>query len=96
MTMQIYSLRFSKKAIGGAGKVGLGGVAATFASLLGSGTATCVSCLATLLGFLGIGASGSLFLFNYRFYFVATIAILLILSIYFTSKKIAGVCINCK
>lgn len=95
ITMQIYSARFSKKLAVNLGKGGVvGGLGAVFASVLG--TASCASCLASLLGALGMGISGTLFFLRYKFYFVAGIVSLLLISLYFISKKINGTCDSCK
>ena len=58
------------------------------------GTASCSACIATVFGFLGF--SGVLFLVAYRDLIAVGSAILLLISLYFTSQKVLGVCKLCK
>lgn len=92
ITLQIYTYRVTKR-IDSVGKGGIGGFGTAFASIIG--TATCASCLAPLFGFLGIGFGGVIFTIQYRFYFVAGIIGLLLISLYFASKKIIDKCDVC-
>lgn len=80
---------------------------ATGASLVGSGTtgfvsgviatifgsATCGYCVAAFFGFLGIG--GVLFLIEYRTWITIAAIALMLISLYFTSRKVLGVCERC-
>ena len=69
-------------------------ISAFFAGIAGS--AFCASCLAPLFAFFGIGFSGVIFTLQYRFYFVAIIVAFMLVAIYLTSRKIVGVCEDCK
>lgn len=74
------------------GSGGLGGYVGVFAAVLG--TATCASCLVALFGFLGIGSI--IFLLNNQLYVVSMAIILLLISLYFSARKVNGVCKRCK
>ena len=94
LTMQVRLWKLPKATVQGIGK-GIGGSAgALFAGVAGS--AFCASCLVPFFALFGIGFSGVLFTLQYRFYFVAIIVILMFIAIYLTSKKVIGVCNNCK
>ena len=58
------------------------------------GSITCVACASTILGFLGIGTVT--FLLAYRFQIVLLSIIFILLSVYFTSRKILNLCDVCK
>lgn len=95
LTMQIFIFRNSigtKTKLASLGKGGLGGYTGIIGALFA--TATCAACLFALLGFLGL--STIIFLVNIRWYIVIGAIILLALSIYFSAKKINGVCEDCK
>ena len=53
-------------------------------------TASCASCVGSIFGFLGVG--GVFFLLEYRFYIVIASIALMLLSLYFTSLRVLGVC----
>ena len=82
-----------KQKIGGAGTATAGGLGALFAGIVG--TAFCASCLAPLFAIFGIGFGGVIFVLEYRFYFVAGITLLMLITIYLTARKINKVCISC-
>lgn len=88
VTMQIYSYKKTKKLQAGKGIVGAssGIIAGLF------GTAGCSSCLAALFGFLGFG--NVLFLLEHQVWITIIATSLILVSLYFTSKKITcgGVC----
>ena len=92
ITMQIYAMRYRRKAEG-IGATTAGGLGALFAGI--AGTASCASCLAPLFAFLGIGFGGVVFVLEYRWYFVVTITIVMLVAIYLTARKIKRVCISC-
>jgi len=92
ITMQAYVMR-QKQKIGGAGTATAGGLGALFAGIVG--TAFCASCLAPLFAIFGIGFGGVIFVLEYRFYFVAGITLLMLITIYLTARKINKVCISC-
>lgn len=56
------------------------------------GTATCASCLTTILGFLGIGTV--ITLLKYRWLITGITLTIMLLSLYFTTQKIQG-CKSC-
>ena len=95
LVMQVFIFRnsFSTKAkLVSVGSSGLGGYSVMFAAVLG--TATCASCLVALFGFLGFG--GIVFLMNNQPYIVGISLILLLISLYFLSRKVNGVCESCR
>lgn len=94
ITMQVYAMKAAKTTAQSIGSGVGGGASALFAGI--AGTAFCASCLAPLFAFFGIGFSGVIFTLQYRFYFVAAIAALMLAALYLTSKKIVGTCEDCK
>lgn len=93
ITMFVYALRLSKqstKLVGGSVGGVSGGLSALFAGIAGS--AACSACLAPLFAFFGIGFGGVLFVLEYRYYFIVGIAILMLVAIYLTARKIKMVC----
>jgi len=92
ITMQVYVMR-QKRKIGGVSTATAGGLGALFAGI--AGTAFCASCLAPLFAIFGIGFGGVIFVLEYRFYFVAGITLLMLITIYLTARKINKVCISC-
>ena len=74
------------------GQMSLGGLAGITASIFG--TVSCAACVASLFGFLGF--SGVLFLLQYRQAMTIGAIVLLVVSLYFTSQKVLGVCEICK
>ena len=92
ITMQLYTMSLRKK-VEGVGRTVGGGLGALFAGI--AGTAFCASCLAPLFALFGIGFGGVIFVLNYRFYFVATITLFMLIAIYLTAKKINKVCTSC-
>lgn len=95
IVMNIYILKNKGSAQDGAAMVGQGGTG-FFSGIIASvfGTATCASCVATIFGFLGIG--GVLFLLQYRTYITTVAIILLLISLYFTSKRVLNACESCR
>lgn len=67
-----------------------------FSGLVASvfGTATCGVCLATIFGYFGFGVV--LFLLTWRLYIVTFAIFLSLVSLYYLSNKITGVCQDCK
>lgn len=57
------------------------------------GSVTCVACASSILGFLGLGTVT--FLLSYRLPIVLLSSFFIILSIYFTSRKILNLCDVC-
>ncbi len=70
---------------------GVGGTAGVIASIFG--TASCTTCVSSLFGFLGLGTV--FFLLDYRSYIVFGSIILVLFSLYFTSKKVLNACEKC-
>lgn len=89
ITMQVYAMK-QKRSIKGVGTAVGGGVGALFAGV--AGTAFCASCLAPLFALFGIGFGGVLFVLEYRFYFVITIVVLMLIAIYLTARNITNSC----
>lgn len=91
-TMQVYVMR-RRRTTRGVGTVAGAGAGTLFAGIAGS--AFCASCLAPLFAFFGIGFGGVLVVLEYRFYIVAVTALLMLLAIYFTARKIQNACATC-
>jgi hypothetical protein len=98
LTMQMYLFRRTKTsrkktaALSG----GVTGVAGSFSGVLATvfATASCSSCAAALLGFLGSGAV--LFLVENRWWMTLATTTLLLISLYVSAKKVLGVCVRCE
>jgi len=76
------------RAMGQGAAGGYGGlVAALF------GTASCTSCLASVFGFMGFGTI--LFIAKYQWFILLAAIGIMVISIYFTSKRILGLCASC-
>lgn len=88
LTTQIYSFKKYKMLAKEAGTGMLGSSSGFIAGMFGS--ATCVSCISALFGFLGIGSV--IFLVNNRWWIVSIGMALVLLSLFFTSKRI----VNCE
>ncbi len=91
VVMNGYILRRQFSVRSGVGMVGQGGLG-SFAGVIGSifGTASCASCAVSLFGFLGVGSV--FFLLQYRQVITVVAILLLIFSLYFTSKSVLGIC----
>ena len=95
VVMNIYILRNKKSIQDGASMAGQGStgfLSGVIASVFG--TATCASCVASIFGFLGAG--GVFFLLQYRTYVTLAAIILLLISLYFTSKRVLNACEECR
>lgn len=95
-SMNIYAWRkrgqlanVSGFAVGGA-TAGFGGA---FAAIVG--TATCASCLAFLFGIVGLGIGNVAFVLKYQTFFLLGAITLVVVSIYFSARKINKVCDSC-
>ena len=84
------SLSYARTSFSLFGYAAVGTSTGTFAALFGS--ATCASCLATVLGFLGAGTVFTLL--AYRWYVVAGLGLLLLLSLYLVTAK-TNTCRRC-
>jgi len=92
--MQIFIFRRNrniKENIASAGIGAAGGFSGIIATVFA--TASCSSCVAVLFGFLGTGAV--FFAVDNRWLFVTLAIGLMLVSLYFSAKKINKVCISC-
>jgi hypothetical protein len=90
--MNIFVINREIKQTLNAASLGRGGVGAVF-GVLGSifgPTASCASCVSSIFGFLGIG--GVLFLLKYRQVIVALSILIMLFTLYHTSKRVLGIC----
>lgn len=73
------------------------GTGAGFAGIMGTLFAgkLCPVCLGTILGFIGLGGS-ALYLFSFRNEILIASMVILLVSIYFGSKRIAAICKKCE
>lgn len=95
ITMQAFIFRNAYLAHTKLTSVGIGeavGCLGVFAAIVG--TATCASCLFALFGFLGFGSI--VFLLKNQTYIVSLSIVLLLASLYFSSRKVNGVCQSCR
>lgn len=95
LTMQIFVIRNAmdrKSVLASAGAGGVGGYVAAVGAIFG--TAACSSCLFAILGFLG--ASTVFTLLKYQWYVVSGAIVILLISIYFLSRKVNGICESCR
>lgn len=60
-----------------------------------AGTAICASCLATLFGVVGLGTGSVFFVLNNQTYFLLGAAVAMLVSLYFSARKINRVCASC-
>lgn len=94
IVMNVYILnkkRSTQDSVVMVGQGGTGFLSGIIASVFG--TATCASCIASFFGFLGVG--GVLFLVEHRTVITTLAIILMFISLYFTSRKVLGVCKTC-
>lgn len=95
IVMNVYILKKKKSAqdsIAMVGQNGTGFLSGVIASVFG--TATCASCVASIFGFLGVG--GVLFLVEHRTIITTGAIILMLISLYFTSKRVLNACKECR
>ncbi len=92
VTMQAYIFRRLKalpaKETGG---TIVGSISAFLANMFAS--ASCTACVSALFGFLGLGTI--IFLLNYRWEIVGASIALILVSLYFASRRIANHCRDC-
>ena len=91
LTMKVYEFRHSHSVFSKAEDAG-----SIFAVIVAGiyTTAACAACISTL--FVFIGASGVLYLNQYRNVFMIISIVITIVAIYFTAKKINSKCTTCK
>jgi len=95
VVMQLYIVQRSRERKRMAVAVGSGGVGIYSALLSGlMATAACLSCVAALLGFLGAGTV--LFIIVNRWYFIAGAIAVVMISLYFSARRVLGVCEDCE
>jgi hypothetical protein len=95
LIMQVFVLRnksTSRTVLASIGSGSIGGYVATIGAIFG--TAACASCLFAIVGFLG--ASTIFTLLQYQWYVVSGAIVILLISIYFLSKKVNGICESCR
>jgi len=93
---QIYSFKKQKEQhdfFNSAGQVAVSGVSGVFGAIVG--TAACVSCLAFLFGLIGLGTGSVFFVLNNQTYFLVGAIALMLVSLYFTARKVNGICEKC-
>lgn len=90
IVIQIYIYKKAKTLQ--SGKTAISGASVFVAAIFG--TASCSACIAAVFGFLGIGTV--LFLATYKNFIVLASILLMLISLYFTSLKVKGVCNSCK
>jgi len=96
-SLQIYSFNKQKEQyelVRSTGQVAVSGISGVFGSVVG--TAACASCLTFLFGLIGLGTGSVFFVLNYQPYFLIGAIILLLISLYFASRKINGICERCQ
>lgn len=71
----------------------ISGVSGIFGAIVG--TAACASCLALLFGLIGLGTGSVFFVLKNQSYFLLGAVVLMVISIYFSSRKINKVCTSC-
>lgn len=95
LIMQIFIFRNSANVKGKVASLGTGGTGGSVA-VVGSvfATAACSSCLFALFGFLGF--STLIFLIERQWYILGGAIILILVSLYFTARKVNGICDSCR
>jgi len=89
-----YNFVRARKAKEKARMLGVGSVGSSAGALASVfGAATCPMCVASLFSFLGFGAVG--FLLNYRWWVFVVAFVLMLVSLYFVSRKVNSVCDKC-
>lgn len=86
-----------QKKISGASQAVAGGAVSTIAGIFGAvvATASCFSCLMALLGLVGLGLGSALFILKNQSYFLLGAIALMLLSLYFATRKVGKVCDLC-
>lgn len=69
------------------------GVAGIFGAVVG--TAACASCLASLFGLIGLGTGSVFFVLKNQPYFLIGAIGLMLISLYFSAKRVNKVCSSC-
>jgi len=95
ITLQVYGLRLKKaKALSQSVLVGsTSGGLGIFGAMVG--TATCASCLAFLLGLVGLGAGSVFFVLENQILFLVGAVVIMFVSLHFSARKINKICNSC-
>lgn len=72
----------------------LSGASGIFGSIVG--TASCSLCLTSLFGFIGFGTGSILFVLQNQIYFLLGAIIAMLVSLYFTARKVVKICQKCQ
>ncbi len=91
LAMQVFAWRNNAHRMRYAG-AGLAGFVSGSLSILFS-TASCASCMSAVFSLIGFG--GTTFIFHHRTEMMALTFLILGVSLYFTSRRIAGKCASC-
>ncbi|MFN7991837.1 MAG: hypothetical protein U0R44_06815 [Candidatus Micrarchaeia archaeon] len=91
MTMQVYAWRHKAHSIIHAG-AGIAGLISGSSSIIFT-SATCASCMSAVVSFIGFGSA--VFLVEHQALIMAATFVILGVSFYMTSEKIAGGCVSC-
>lgn len=94
ITLNVFSLSHKRSLKTSASMIGQGATG-FFSGAVATvfGTATCAYCVSAIFGFMGV--SGVLFLIQYRTVITIGAILLLLISLYFTSQKVLGICTVC-
>ncbi|MBI2028218.1 MAG: hypothetical protein HYT07_01280 [Candidatus Levybacteria bacterium] len=96
LALQVYIFRKQReerRLTQSTGQLAVSGISGVFGAVVG--TAACASCLAFFFGLIGLGAGSVIFVLNNQIYFFVGAIILLLISLYFTARKVNGVCESC-
>jgi len=91
-SMQIYSFRH-RDGFQSAAEGATAGVSGIFAAVVG--TASCLSCLASLFALVGLGLGSAVFVLQNQVYFLLGAIVLMLIPLYLTAKKINKACVSC-
>ena len=89
--MQIYSWRRNIQVVKNTGIGIVGFISGAISTIFAS--ATCISCVSVVFSFLGFG--GIIFLTEHRWEIMSLTTLIVLISFYLTSNRIAGSCISC-
>lgn len=71
----------------------LSGASGIFGSIVG--TASCASCLASIFSLIGLGTGSVFFVLKNQNYFILGSILIMLVSLYFTARRINKVCDSC-
>lgn len=91
-----YGLK-SKKSVQAVSKCLAGGTVASVTGIFGAivGTAACASCLASLFAIIGLGTASTFFVLENQSYFLLGAIAVMLVSLYFATRKINKICKSC-